>query len=299
MILFPLTMTIGSVAVFCCPGTNPTDIAGIPEGTVIKQIADPEYFGGQWFDIVSPRRRRRTTTTGLRWEVQPEGLLPGESVDNYDALGSFLRPLQIWKAADGAYVYSGHNPVLVDFDRRIMGKSMTWRDDLKRKWPESWLPSEGPGGLLISGNMFPMQYIGPLEVEEESHVSSLWEVKPEVSDHRIAITYAKITPESAEEGDAEELGWEDEEGVDVNGVEEMTAVDRAFHFLEWQGVTEASTWPTWSPGTWYSRTTDPDFEDGSSIEYSYHLKGFTPEEEKELYGRLFPMRRAGIGGVRN
>jgi hypothetical protein len=223
----------------------------------------------------------------IAWEVQQD-LLPGESVDNSDALGSFLRPLQIWKEVGGTYVYSGHNPELVDFDQRIIGKGMTWRGELKRKWPESWLPEGTFRGLLISGNLFPMMYIGPLEVEEEHHTASLWEVTPERGDHRVAITYAEITPESAEHGDFDDTGWVNEEGEDVNGDEDMTAVDRTVQFLQHEGVQEASTWPNWQPGVWYSRMTEADIQTGVMTEYSYHLKGFTPEEEELVYNNLMP-----------
>jgi len=108
---------------------------------------------------------------------------------------------------------------------------------------------------------------------------------------KIKITFATITPESAEAGDFEETGWIDEEGVimtpDADDREEgITAVDNAVNFLQDEGVMHSSSSPH-SPGAWYS--TDFETEDYSTneeIEKSYHLYGFTAAEEREIAERL-------------
>lgn len=106
-------------------------------------------------------------------------------------------------------------------------------------------------------------------------------------DRRILVTYEIITPESAEEGDAAERGWVDDEGSsmepDEYDLEEgITAVDNAVKFLCHDGATEASSYP-FSVGTWYTTEGDPDYRTGETEYHSYHLKDFTPEEERVIY----------------
>ena len=124
----------------------------------------------------------------------------------------------------------------------------------------------------------------------------------EPTEPRIVTTYETVTPESAEHGDFEDCGFEDESGVvirendgdttDQDGAERrLTVVELAVNFLRDKGVTEPSCSPTWSRGTWYS--TEPQIEDYSTAEeksYSYHPKGFTADQERAIYSALFPQR---------
>jgi len=109
-------------------------------------------------------------------------------------------------------------------------------------------------------------------------------------DRRIRISYDIVTPESAEEGDVEESGWEDEEGTSMepdkfDKEEGLTAVDLAVRFLKDQGATEPSSYPTWSTGTWY-RNTETDYRDGSAKSLYFHLVGFSSDEEKKIYKKI-------------
>lgn len=107
-----------------------------------------------------------------------------------------------------------------------------------------------------------------------------------ITDRRILITYEIITPESAEIGDAEESGWENEEGVDVSPDEwdiddGITVVDKAVKFLREAGANQASS-SHFHVGTWYTAYGEMDM-DGNTTNYSYHLEGFLPEEEEAIF----------------
>ena len=81
------------------------------------------------------------------------------------------------------------------------------------------------------------------------------EVLP-VEDKRIATTYQIITPESAEQGDYDSQGWEDEEGESMipdqyDAEDGITAVDKAVKFLKNNGGNEPSS-SQFNTGVWYS-----------------------------------------------
>jgi len=119
------------------------------------------------------------------------------------------------------------------------------------------------------------------------------EVLP-AEDKRITTSYQTVTPESAEQGDFADQGWENEEGesmlADQYDTEEgITAVDKAVKFLKDNGGNEPSS-SQFNTGVWYS-TPDPDhnnnyFTKGEEKYYSFHLKGFTPEEEKAIFDKM-------------
>lgn len=108
-----------------------------------------------------------------------------------------------------------------------------------------------------------------------------WQVE---DPHRIAITYAIITPESAEMGDYAETGWEDEEGVSVEPdaddvADGVTAVDLAVQYLEREGA-------RYERGAeWFSRS-EEDNHDGTVTDFNYFLRGFTPEETIVVQNKL-------------
>ena len=119
------------------------------------------------------------------------------------------------------------------------------------------------------------------------------EVLP-AEDKRIATTYQTVTPESAEQSDFADHGWENEEGESMlpdqyDTEEGITAVDKAVKFLQDNGGTEPSS-SQFNTGVWYG-TPDPDhnndyFTKGEEKYYSFHLKGFTPEEEAEIFNKI-------------
>lgn len=99
---------------------------------------------------------------------------------------------------------------------------------------------------------------------------------------RITTTYSIITPESAENGEFAENGWEDEDGVSMipdeyDQEEGITVVDKAIEFLEDKGAS--------NQGSWYS-TSEEDYTYGSVTEYNYHLVDFTNEEEDAISAQL-------------
>jgi len=108
---------------------------------------------------------------------------------------------------------------------------------------------------------------------------------------RIRVTYEIITPESAEMGDAEDRGWEDEGGHDCTpdkwDVEDgLTAVDIAVGYLQDNGAVHASS-SCYHRGVWYSTSNGMDM-DGTVTDYSYHFAGedWTEGELKAIYAHM-------------
>lgn len=135
----------------------------------------------------------------------------------------------------------------------------------------------------------------------------------------IRISFQEITPESAEDGDYSATGWVDEEGVDMDPdagdledeeadmddgnrdgmydsmsqaeikqfLTSRAAISKAVRFLQREGVSEASSYPTWQPGTWYSNAFDvKDYRTGTDRSESYHLDGFSEDEQRAIFERL-------------
>lgn len=105
---------------------------------------------------------------------------------------------------------------------------------------------------------------------------------------RIVSYYEVWTPEDVEFGEASERGdlndvqleldkYDREEGLDW--------VDIAVAYLADEGVQEASS-SRFHPGIWYSVYGDADFKTGDRENRTYHLKGFPPDEEREIYKAL-------------
>ncbi len=112
---------------------------------------------------------------------------------------------------------------------------------------------------------------------------------------RIRISYQVVTEESAENGDYADSGWIDEEGVlvevddcdvDDAGSECAAIVEAAVRIIG--NGCEASDYPAVCVGhTWYTETDgDKDYSDGSETTKSFHLDGFTEEEERAIYSEI-------------
>lgn len=111
----------------------------------------------------------------------------------------------------------------------------------------------------------------------------------------IRESFTLYTPESIEAGDAAEHGWIDEEGVDMTpdeyDVEEgVTAVDKAVKHLRSEGASEPSS-SSFHPGIWYASMHDADMRTGEQEEHHFHLDGFSPEEQREVFMRVKGARR--------
>lgn len=108
---------------------------------------------------------------------------------------------------------------------------------------------------------------------------------------RILTTYEVVTEESAKNGDFERCGWKDEDGQDctpdanADEDEPETVVSNAVQFLRGHGACHPSSFP-FSVGTWYDSEPDQDMHDGSYTTHGYHLHGFTPEQEQQIYTQL-------------
>jgi len=108
---------------------------------------------------------------------------------------------------------------------------------------------------------------------------------------RICTSYTKVTPESAADGDYSEQGWEDEDGEtfvldEFDREEGYTVADLAVKWLRDKGAWETSS-SSFYPGGWYSTSgEDTDFRTGETTQYNFHLSGFTPEQEKEVWDKF-------------
>ena len=110
------------------------------------------------------------------------------------------------------------------------------------------------------------------------------------NDKIIRTAYETITPESSENGDYEDQGWEDEDGESMLPDEydmddDITAVDKAVEFLKRKKYATEPSSSEFQVGISYS-TPDAAKEDYSTGEKTYQscfLDGFTPDEEWEIY----------------
>lgn len=133
---------------------------------------------------------------------------------------------------------------------------------------------------------------GPSDVNVRDFILN----SPNVPPARIVTTFCKTTPESVEQGDYSESGYEDEEGVimepdEIEKEDGITVADKAVDWLRDKGATEASS-SDFHVGLWYSTDWhDTDYRTGEQTEYSYHLKGFTEQEEREVYDLMRRQRR--------
>lgn len=124
---------------------------------------------------------------------------------------------------------------------------------------------------------------GPHDVNIRDFIWSL----PNEGPPRILTTYNKTTPESVEQGDFSESGWEDEDGVDMTPDEwdredGLTAATKAAKWLQDKGAYNTSA-SHFHPGMWYSTEWSSDYRTGEETEYNFHLKGFTEAEEQEIF----------------
>jgi len=72
---------------------------------------------------------------------------------------------------------------------------------------------------------------------------------------------------------------------EIDQEEGLTAVDLAVKVLQY--VTEASAYP-WQPGAWYSDEAYVRPYSGETEEITYHLHGFSDEEQRAIVTRVLP-----------
>ena len=110
----------------------------------------------------------------------------------------------------------------------------------------------------------------------------------------ITTTYSCVTPESAEHGDFSSTGWIDEDGYSCDpepctcaeDCDCESAADLAFEFLDRESAEPSSS--SWYPGVWYSQAVgSTNYHTGEVETRSYHLQGFTDEESREIFSRIY------------
>ena len=100
-------------------------------------------------------------------------------------------------------------------------------------------------------------------------------------DHRIRISYDRTTPESVDDGDFSESGWDDEEGVSMEpdefDIEEgRDVIDKTVEFLRNEGASDDfGSGDDRSYGTAWNTV---DYRTGEEERKGYHLSGYTDEE---------------------
>jgi hypothetical protein len=94
-----------------------------------------------------------------------------------------------------------------------------------------------------------------------------------------SVTFDVVTPESAEQGNFAETGFEVEDRALLWSCEE-TAIDAAVELIaDRLGHVEASSYPNVDASTWFtSADPDVDFTDGSERRESVHFTGFSDAE---------------------
>lgn len=104
-------------------------------------------------------------------------------------------------------------------------------------------------------------------------------------DRKIVSYYETWSPEDVEIGETDDRGKLGEWSVELEDydIEEgLTHADVAAKYLLDRGAVEPSS-SHFHPGIWYSTYEDVDYRTGERTVESYHLKGFTKEEEREVW----------------
>ena len=93
----------------------------------------------------------------------------------------------------------------------------------------------------------------------------------------IRTTYEIVTPESAEDGEAAESGWKDENGMHYT-------VQEAIRLLEGSEPSSSS----FHPGIWYTQRGDTDYRTGGEESDSYHLVNWPEKLQRKVYDAVKP-----------
>ena len=105
---------------------------------------------------------------------------------------------------------------------------------------------------------------------------------------RITTTYDIVTPESAEDGDVAESGWEDEVGHDcrpdqgdANPDCRWSVVHMAVAFLSGKCLDSGG-----GPESYYEADGTTDYSTGANTRLAFHLEGFLPDELDTIHAFL-------------
>lgn len=107
---------------------------------------------------------------------------------------------------------------------------------------------------------------------------------------KIRISYETVTPESAAEGDIADSGWIEEEGITIDpdeyDIEEHGGKSAAVvaMVIETIGRYVEPSASCFFPGVWYTDVdSNIDYRTGAENRRSYHLSGFSEDEEKLIF----------------
>lgn len=111
---------------------------------------------------------------------------------------------------------------------------------------------------------------------------------------RIKTTFSTIKwgDEEDSEDYEEEHGWIDEEGsvIELDDYDKeagTTIADKAAEWLKSEGAIEPSS-TAFHIGVWYSTEDEEDYQTGEHTTRSFHLYGFTPEQEQQVFEQVAP-----------
>jgi hypothetical protein len=108
--------------------------------------------------------------------------------------------------------------------------------------------------------------------------------------HTVNVYFSRMTPESAEDGDFSKTGVVNED-VSLEpdkwpGKESETPVELAVKLLRYDGATEPSS-THFHKGVWYSTQWEVvSYRTSEEEEKTFHLKGFSEAEEREVYNEI-------------
>lgn len=117
-------------------------------------------------------------------------------------------------------------------------------------------------------------------------------LSPNAGVPHVVSYYENWTPEDLEAGDTGDRGENDdvEFELDEYDIEEgLELADLVVKYLSERGVSEASS-SQFHKGVWYDTEPTQDFRTGEWRRESYHLKGFSEEDEAEVYRQLTKRR---------
>lgn len=141
--------------------------------------------------------------------------------------------------------------------------------------------------VVLLGILGNLQHVRCRDCGHEGHV----EVEKD-TDCRIVETFEIVTPKSAEDGEAADYGWIDEDGERPGDDDEDGPVAWAIAYLRGRYAFETSS-SFFHTGVWYTCRDEADPADGSEESRSFHLKGFTKEQERAVYDGVKATKEKG------
>lgn len=282
-----------------CPGCGGSNISSEPDDENLIDCFDC----GIWFDPFHPDNSPSVPSNypdPALWKDRPPRL---ESAD-VDSPEAFLKDYnrRYYKLfAGGAFidVFSSIEAALERArERRLAAKRRVWIEaEETPDAPEGVIAGSQPVGVVYDVTR---NYQAILRRTNESLEDEISDLKAYAMAHglppRVTITYSRTTPESVEQGDFSESGWEDEEGVvmaldEYDEEEGLTVADITAKYLKDEGCYDTSS-SVFHPGMWYTTEWSTiDYATGEQEERNFHLVGFTEEQEKAVWDKFHEPRR--------